>query len=222
MAISSLLIAALLTSAQTVLPFVPASTPIDNDLVKVENSATAPGKPGKPHDHPTSRVLIYFDPGANDIAFQDGSKRHEVFQAGTVLWNDPMGIHTATISGQVPVNLMHVEIKSSPKQVPTVQYGARDPVKVASGNYKVEIENNQVRVLRLTLAPGQETPLQDEPFARLVVPITPGTLSVTGADGKPHTVTDRQAAARWAVPGVEADRNSGTTPYEALIVEFRR
>ncbi len=222
MAIHPILIAALLVSAQTALPFVPASVPIDNALARVELSATAPGAPGRPHDHPTSRVLIYFNPGANDITFQDGTRRHEVFDTGTVLWNDAMGIHTALISGPAPVNLVHVELKAPPGQAPAMGYPARDPLTVAPDHYTREIENNQVRVLRLRLGPGEKTAMQDERFERLVVPITPGRLAVAGPDGRVHTTVWRQAGLQWQMPGREADRNIGDTPFEAVIVEFRK
>ena len=41
---------------------------------------------------------------------------------------------------------------------------AQDPVKVDSAHHKVELENAQVRVLRITLDPGAKTPVHEHPL----------------------------------------------------------
>lgn len=40
---------------------------------------------------------------------------------------------------------------------------AQDPVKVGPAHHKVELENAQVRVLRVTLEPGAKTPVHEHP-----------------------------------------------------------
>src|ERR1700684_2251223 len=104
------------------IPYDPPTTPIDNRLARVELSAGAPGEVTKPHVHLTNRVMIYFQGGTNTIRFQNGRVSAEHFRAGEVQWNNAMGTHTATINAAGPVDIVHVELKSPPGMVPTIQH----------------------------------------------------------------------------------------------------
>lgn len=216
------LAAVLVCSGQTALPFSPASTPFDNKLARVELSATPPGVATKPHVHLTNRVMIYFDAGTNKITYQNGKVSLEKFRAGDVLWNYAMGTHVAEITAAGPVNLAHVELKSAPNMVPTVSYSARDLLKVDPKHYKIEIDNNQVRVLRLHLGRREKTQLHAEVFEHLLVPLTAASLKVTDSEGHAKTVAVKRADLQWLAPDEEADENLGDQPYEALIVEFKK
>jgi hypothetical protein len=221
------LAAALVCGGQTSLPFTHlpftlASVPFDNKLVRVQLSAGLPGVITPPHVHLTNRVMIYLDAGTNKITYPNGKVSPEVFRAGDVQWNDAMGSHTAEIIAAAPVNIVHIELKSPPNGVPAVPYSGRDPVKVDPGHYKVEIDNNQVRVLRLHLKPGDKTVLHEEPFERLLVPLTAVRLKVADAEGKTKTFAYGRAQLQWLPAGAEADENIGGRPYEALIVEFKK
>jgi hypothetical protein len=185
-------------------------------------SAGVPGIVTKPHVHETNRVMIYFDPGTNKITFQNGKVSPETFRAGDVQWNDAMGTHVAEIIAARPVNIAHLELKSAPGMVPTVKFPARDALKLDPAHYRLEIDNNQVRVLRLRLRQGEKTPLHASVFERLLVPLTAARLKVTDPRGSAKTVTYGKADLQWLAPGEEAEENLGDQPYEALIVEFKR
>jgi hypothetical protein len=139
-----------------------------------------------------------------------------------VQWNNAMGTHTAEIIAAGPVNIAHIELKSPPDMVPTVRTPAHDPLKTDPGHYKVEIDNNQVRVLRLHLGRGEKTALHEEAFEHLLVPLTAVQLKIVGSGGKAENVTYKQAELQWLPPGTETDENTGREPYEALIVEFKK
>jgi hypothetical protein len=220
--IPPVLIAVLICSGQTALPFSPATTPFDNKVVRVQLSAGLPGVITPPHVHSTNRVMVYFDAGTNKITYQNGKVSPEVFRAGDVQWNNAMGTHVAEIIAAGPVNIAHIELKSPPDMVPAVQYSALDPLKVDSGHYKMEIDNNQVRVLRLHLGQGEKTALHEEVFERLLVPLAAARLKVIDSAGVTKTVTYKRAELQWLLPGKEAEENLSGQPYEALIVEFKK
>lgn len=210
-----------LGAATTILPYNPPSTPIDNAVARVQLSAGAPGVVTRPHVHLTNRVMIYFEPGTNTIRFPDGKVSPEHFKAGDAQWNDAMGTHTAEITATGPVDIVHVELKSPPKIAPRIKYPARDALAVDPAHFKTEIENNQVRVLRLHLGRGEKTPLHETPFERLLVPLTPARLKLTDARGVVKTVSYRQAEMQWLAPGTLGQENAGA-PFDAIIVEFRK
>lgn len=207
-------------SGQTALPFTPASIPIDNKLVRVALSAGVPGVVTKPHVHETNRVMIYFDAGTNKITFQNGKVSPEVFHAGDVQWNNAMGTHVAEIIAASAVNIAHIELKYAAG--PAVKFPANDPLKLDPAHYKLEIDNKQVRVLRLRLRQGGKTPLHAQPFERLLVPLTPARLRIADAKGAAKTVSYGKADLQWLAPGEAAEENLGDQPYEALVVEFKR
>jgi hypothetical protein len=191
-------------------------------MARVQLSAGVPGEVTKPHVHLTNRVMIYFQAGTNTIRYPDGKVSPEYFGAGAVQWNNAMGTHTATITAMGPVDIAHVELKSPPGMVPAVKYAARDPSVVDPVHFRVEIDNNQVRVLRLHLGRGEKTLMYEERLERLLVPLTEAQLKTTGADGATKTARYRPGEVQWLTPGTQNDENAGDTPYEAILVEFKR
>jgi quercetin dioxygenase-like cupin family protein len=61
--------------------------------------------------------------------------------------------------------------------------GAQDPVKVDPAHYKVELENDQVRVLRITYGPNEKSVMHSHP-AGVAVFLTGGDVKFTFPDGK--------------------------------------
>jgi len=204
------------------IPYDPPTTPFDNALARVQLSAGKPGEVTKPHVHLTNRVMIYFEAGTNTIRFPDGKVSPEHFKAGDVQWNDAMGTHTATITAAGPVDIVHVELKSPPNMTPTVQYTARDPLTVDREHFKLEMDNNQVRVLRLRLRKGEKTATYEEAFEHLLVPLTAARLTTVDAKGAVKAANYGPGDVQWQMPGTDTDENTGGQPYEAIIVEFKK
>jgi hypothetical protein len=192
--------------------------PVRHKVARVQLSAGLPGVVTPPHC--TTNRVGFFDPGTNKITYQNGRSAPKCFGLAC-LWNNAMSTHVAEIVAAGPVNIAHIELKSRP-MVPTVTYPAHDPLKVDPAHYKVEIDNNQVRVLRLRLKQGEKTALHEEVFERLLVPLSAARLKIVDSGGKAKTVTYKRAELQWLQPGAEADENLAGQPYEALIVEFKK
>src|SRR6202030_2766241 len=60
---------------------------------------------------------------------------------------------------------------------------AQDPIKVDAKHYKVEFENDQVRVLRITYGPHEKSVMHGHP-ASVAVFLTDGQSRFTMPDGK--------------------------------------
>jgi beta-alanine degradation protein BauB len=98
---------------------------------------------------------------------------------------------------------------------------AQDPVKIAPENYKVLLNNDNVRVLDFTLKPGQKIPMSARPN-RVVYSITPGTTTLTGSDGKPTNMTRKAGEAWWRDAESLAVENTGKTEVHNLVVELKK
>lgn len=85
-----------------------------------------------------------------------------------------------------------------------------------------QVENNWFRSYRLTLAPGEATPIQDHQNPSVVVQVTEGRVHVTREDGITAELTDmgdwawRDADSRYLV------RNVGMADVEVVVNEARR
>ena len=211
-------------AAHAGLPYDPPSTPFDNALARVQLSAGKPGEVTKPHVHLANRVMIYFEAGTNTIRYPDGRIAPEHFKAGDVQWNNAMGTHTAEIIAAGPVDIVHVELKVPENKGHRVfvGYGPRDPLGIDPRHFKREMERGQVRVLRLHLDKGEKTPVYQEGFEHLLVPLTAAHLKTTDAKGVVKDIAWRKGEVQWRMPGAETDENTGDEPYEAILVEFRK
>lgn len=97
---------------------------------------------------------------------------------------------------------------------------AQDPVKVAPKHYSVVLENEQVRVLRAVLGPGDETPIHDHP-ATVVVPLTDGVGRFTLVDGKTQEQKMVAGTPLWIGAEKHAVENVGKTKVEVIVVELK-
>ena len=97
---------------------------------------------------------------------------------------------------------------------------AQDPVKVASSNYKVIAENERVRVLRASVAPGGKTVMHEHP-AHLVVSLGAASVKFTTGDGKAVDVAMKADDVTLMPAGAHAGANVGTAPVDVVIVEMK-
>jgi hypothetical protein len=136
-----------------------------------------------------------------------------------------MGTHTATITAAGPVNIVHVELKRPEHKdgrVHGILYEPRDPLTIDPKHFRLEMQKDQVRVLRLHLGKGEKTPAYQTMFEHLLVPLTAAKLKTTDDKGGLKETTWRQGEVQWQMPGTQADENTGGKSYEAIIVEFQK
>ena len=124
--------------------------PIENDQVKVVIVTDQPHAKTALHEHKLNRVMIYLQPGRQEITPQNGKKAASEWKAGEVKWSPASGMHQSDVVSGAPVTIVEVEVKK-PGDSAKSPASALDPVKVAPGNYHVEFENSQVRVVRVQM-----------------------------------------------------------------------
>ena len=98
---------------------------------------------------------------------------------------------------------------------------AQDALAVAPGAYKIELENQWVRVLRLKIAPHETTAVHGHP-AIVGVLLTDVSVAVTHADGTTQQVVRRAGDVLYQ-PGLPAhsEQNMSDQPLEAVVVELK-
>jgi hypothetical protein len=88
---------------------------------------------------------------------------------------------------------------------------AQDAVKVDPKHYKVELENDQVRVLRISYGPGEKSVLHEHP-ANVAVFLTGGKVKFTQPDGKSQEVPGKAGATAWGAGESTSRKTSVISP----------
>ena len=97
---------------------------------------------------------------------------------------------------------------------------AQDPVKVDSKHYKVEFENDQVRVLRIHLGQHEKTAMHEHP-ASAVVWLTDAHVRLTLPDGKTQESSPKAGQTSWEAAQKHWGENLGDKPFELIQVELK-
>jgi quercetin dioxygenase-like cupin family protein len=97
---------------------------------------------------------------------------------------------------------------------------AQDAAKVDPKHYKVESENDQVRVLRVHYGPGEKSVMHSHP-GQVVVYLTDGTTRFHTADGKSEDVTSKAGTTTVTPAVVHSPENIGKAPFDAIVVELK-
>jgi len=97
---------------------------------------------------------------------------------------------------------------------------AQDPIKVDPKHYKVELENDQVRVLRITYGPHEKSPMHEHP-AGVGVAITDALVKFTLADGKSEERPFKAGQVLWIAAEKHAPENLSDKPLEIVLTEVK-
>jgi quercetin dioxygenase-like cupin family protein len=164
--------------------------------------------------------MVYMQAGKQEFTSADGKKTTLTFKAGDVKWSPGGGMHTSEIVSDTPVAIVEVEVKKPgdpAKKVTT----ALDPPKIDPKHYKIEFENDQVRVLRVKFPPHQGAPLHEHQLNRVVVYLSDQNTRITAADGKVEMASHKAGEASWGGPAKHKEDNMAETPFEAIVVELK-
>lgn len=107
-----------------------------------------------------------------------------------------------------------------PDIIPPKVLQRRDPLRFDPRHYRLEFENERVRVLRLTLKANEMVPFHDDPDA-LVVCVKECHVRFTSPNGRSEDVHLEAGAARWIYGDTRSEKNLGTKPVEILFIEMK-
>ena len=176
---------------------------LDTPEARVFVATLQPRTPAIAKDgHATNRVLIYLDDGVMTRKEGDQSTRIE-FRRGDVRWRPASGAYTAENISDHPIRILEIDLKRPPKGPAPVT--KLDPVTVDAKHYKVELENEHVRVLRVHYGPREKGATHEHILNRVVVYLNDQTnakaddVRVSGAATHAEENASDRAADRIAV-----------------------
>ena len=155
--------------------------------------------------HATNRVLIYLDDGVMTRKEGDGSTTIE-FHRGDVRWRPASGAYIAENVSDHPIRILEIDLKGPPAGPAPVT--KLDPVAVDGRHYKVEFENEHVRVLRIHFEPREKGLTHEHILNRVVL-----------------YLNDQAAAkadeVRMAGAATHAEENASDQPADRIAVELK-
>ena len=98
---------------------------------------------------------------------------------------------------------------------------AEDPVKVDPRHYKVEFENERVRVLRIRYGPGEKSVMHSHPEA-IAVFLTDANHKFTYPDGRTEDIKANAGTVQHMDAFTHLPENLSKTPFEVIAVELKR
>ena len=215
---------------ETVEPAAPAETPaatdpmdatvvapdhyeveFENDQVRVLRITYAAGDETAMHSH-TDGVAVFFSDQNAEFTLQDGTTEERPTKAGDALW---IPAETHAPKALTDVSLVLVEITGGGGEM---AMDDTDATAVAPDHYKVEFENDQVRVLRITYAAGDETAMHSHPDG-VVVFLGDANAEMTLPDGSTEERPGKAGDALWA--GQETHGVKALTDISVVLIELK-
>lgn len=155
--------------------------------------------------HATHRVLIYMDDGPIRIT-EGGSSTTNDVKRGDVRWRAASGPYTAENLSDKPLRILEIDLKGPPGgPLPVTPL---DPVTVDPQHYKVDFENEFVRVLRVTFGPGETGARHEHILNRVVFYI----------NDQPNARADD---VRMSGAATHSESNGSSQPAYRIAVELK-
>jgi quercetin dioxygenase-like cupin family protein len=184
--------------------------------IRVRRTVYPPGRHLAMHEH-KGRVVVFLSDGTVRTATPDGKSSDLAFHRGMVYWSDPVR-HTLDNVGGTPLDALEVEFLApypSTAQRHTGDAAAQDPA-----HFKVELENERVRVLRFNLGPHDSSPMHDH-LDHFHVALLPLHARETLPDGSQRGITEPTNNTGFAVSERHALENLSDQPCESISIEFK-
>jgi hypothetical protein len=155
--------------------------------------------------HATDRVIIYLDNGT--MTRTDGDRTATIdFHRGDVRWVPASGPYVAEDTSDHPIRILEIDLKGAPGS--PVAVSKLDPAAVDSAHYKVEFENEHVRVLRVHYGAREKGATHEHLLNRVVLYL----------NDQPNAKADD---VRVAGPATHAEENASDQPADRIAVEIK-
>jgi len=193
-------------------------TLFENPFVRVLDFSLAPGDALPMH---TGSPRVVYSLGDYRIRFTEGGATEETaWEEGDVHWHGADD-HAVENIGSTTARFLVVARTGMglTGELPTAgpqDAGATDPT-----HGELLLDNEDARVVRMTLAPGEAQPIH-QGLPRLVYSLTPYTIRYTEPGQDPVERSFQAGDAHWHEAGEHAVENIGATEARFVVFQFRR
>lgn len=191
---------------------------IDNAKVRVLRITFRPGETTA-LDHPElNRVVVWLQQGSGKCISADGHESEMSWKKNEAKWELAGTSHSMKLDGDAPVSAIIVELKAKGRGQ-NAATSPQNPWLVDPKHYRMDFENDGVRVTRVNIGPKESTPLHEHSLNRVVIYLSPMNFQID-PEGKPseHSV-QKAGAIVWGNPVRHTELNLSDKPFEAVVIE---
>ena len=189
----------------------------ENEFVRIWDVTVPAGDATLWHAHRNDNVVITLADASLHLETLGRDATDAQWKFGEVRFSKATYVHRAMNVGSTPFHNFTIELLKSPAFLADLsklpKEAGREPV----------IENDRVRVYRVTLKPGEATPQHTHPLPGLSIMITKSEIEVTTAgQTAPELLSIAGPEVRWRAGAVtHSVKNVGKTTFEAVDIELK-
>lgn len=185
----------------------------ENEFVRIWDVTVPAGDVTLWHAHRNDNVVVSFGDVQLHIETLGRDPVEGPWKFGEVRFSRATYIHRAMNIGTNPFHNFTIELLKPPAGATLAREPGREPV----------LENERVRVFRVTLEPGEAGPMHTHAVPVLTIALTPGELEVTTkGKEKPDRISRPLGDVVWRSAAVtHSIKNVGQKRYEGVDVEFK-
>ena len=189
-----------------------------NPVVRVYEAVIPPGAQTLFHTHRYSGVGIDMTATRLYIEKVGANPNYEDTKAGDVF---PVNaatpfVHRVVNIDEVAYRAIVAELIRPPRTSPVASTVAD------TSTYKLELENERVRVFRLVLQPGETVPLHTLSASSLSVAVSGGQISIAAPGAAAHFTSVAPGALEWhSDPVTVTAKNIEASTYESVYFEWK-
>ena len=191
---------------------------VDNPKVRVVRVVIEPGETTEIDNPDLDRVVVWLQNGSAKTILRSGNSVNDAWNKNEVKWERAGSSRSIRLNGSSSVTAIVVELKGKGdvRRAPT---SPQNPWIVDPKHYKIEFENNEVRVTRVTIGPKEGTPLHEHSLDRIVVYLTQMDFRVVPEGMTPEHAVQNADAVAWGTPVRHTEYNLSDKGFEAVVVE---
>lgn len=192
-------------------------TAFENDVVQVLDFTLEPQEGVPVH---RGRPRVVYSLGDYRLRFVTESVDEESrWEEGDVHWHEA-GDHSVANVGTETARFMVVTRTDAPLGGETSSAAPQDAA-AAPEQGEVLLDNEDVRVVRMTLGAGEAQPTHHG-LPRLIYPLTPYTIRYTEPGQDPVERSFQAGEAHWHEAGEHAVENTGESEARFVVFQFKR
>jgi len=155
--------------------------------------------------HATNRVLVYLDNGS--MTHTEGGRTTKIdFHRGDVRWRAASGPYISENTSDHPIRILEVDLKGPPAGPATKS--ALDAVAVDPKHFKVQFENDAVRVLRVHYDAHDKSQNHEHVLNRVILYLN-------------DSVVGKMDEVRASGPRIHVEENDSDQPADAIAIEVK-
>jgi quercetin dioxygenase-like cupin family protein len=197
----------------------------ENQWVRVLREKMGPHEKMPMHSHPLpGSVIVFLTDRHNRLVSPDGESQELSDRAGDLMWS-AASTHRSENLSDAPFEAVQIEPRRPASGVPVSPFAIEklDATVVDPQHYHVVLENEYVRVIRVSIGPHEKLRLHKHPdTGAVLVHLTDQNMRLTLAAG---TIRDSRYPAkqvRWVGPGAaHQDENLTDTQLSFIRIELK-